>query len=166
MLRCLQTGTKNVTSLLSCEQQLPTVLKISCEVFLPLQRSWGKVIFLVACVKNSVHRGVPGQVHPRSGTSPIRYTLQQVHTPHGQVPPKAGTPPGQVHTPGRYTPHGQVHTHPRQVRPLPGTPPCQILRDTVNERAVCILLECILVLISMPCIRNQSELGFNILLYV
>ena len=24
-------------------------------------------------------------------------------------------------------------------------PPCQILRDTVNERAVCILLECILV---------------------
>ena len=38
------------------------------------QRSWGKVIFSVACVKNSVHRGVPGQV------SPGRYT------------PRAGTP--------------------------------------------------------------------------
>ena len=54
------------------------------------QRSWGKVIFSVACVKNSVHRGgVPGQVHP----------------------------------PGRYTPKA----------------------GTVSERAVRILLECILV---------------------
>ena len=154
MLRCLQTGTKNVTSLLSCEQQLPTVLKISCEVFLPLQRSWGKVIFLVACVKNSVHRGVPGQVHPRSGTPPIRYTLQQVHTPHGQVPPKAGTPPGQVHTPwagtppmGRYThtlggTSPQAGTHPGQVHPpwagthtpQVGTPPARYtpLPDTTR----------------------------------
>ena len=148
MLSCLQTGTKNVTSLLSCEQQLPTVLKISCEVFLPLQQSWGKVIFLVACVKNSVHGGVPGQVHPRSDTPPIRYTLQQVHTPHGQVPLR------QVHPLGRYTPHGQVHppwagTHtpwevhlPRQVHPpwagthtpQAGTPPARYtpLPDTTR----------------------------------
>ena len=67
------------------------------------QRSWGKVIFSVACVKNSVHteEGVPGQVHP----------------PPGQVPTWAHTPP-----PGMYPP-----------------PPM------VNERAVRILLECILI---------------------
>ena len=52
------------------------------------QRSWGKVIFSVACVKNSVHNGgVPGQVPPG------RYTP----LPPGQVPPLP---------PGRYTPLG------------------------------------------------------------
>ena len=157
------------------------------------QRSWGKVIFSVACAKNSVQGwGVPGQVpawqvHPLVGTPPGRYTpcsrytpgqvhsLWQVHPP-GQVPPPwAGTPPGQVHPPsgpppgkymplGRYTPRAgtspaQVHPlgryTPRQVPPWAGTPhrqvpltpplPHQILWDTVNEWAVRILLECILV---------------------
>ena len=66
------------------------------------QQSWGRVIFSVACVKNSVHGGStwagtpppPGRYIPQAGTSP-----RQVH-------PRAGThPPGQVHTPpGRYTP--------------------------------------------------------------
>ena len=51
----------------------------------PANEVWGKVIFSVACVKNSVHGGEylgrhpPGQVHP----------------------PRTGTPLGAVHT-GRY----------------------------------------------------------------
>ena len=52
-----------------------------------LQRSWGKVIFSVAYVKNSV----PGTPPP------------------GQVPPplRAGTPLGRYSPPGRYTPQGR-----------------------------------------------------------
>ena len=69
-------------------------------------------------------RGAPGQVHPR------------------QVPPAPGrhTPLGQVHPPGRYTPLGR-YTRSGQVHPSGR----YTLRDTVNERAVSILLECILV---------------------
>ena len=110
----------------------------------PANEVCGKVIFSVACVKNSVHGkgGVPrhvppGQVHP------------QVCTP-GRYTPQVGTP-WQVHPLGRYTPW-QVHlpwagTPPRQVHP-PGQvhPPEQyMLGDTGNKRAVRILLECILV---------------------
>ena len=104
------------------------------------QRSWGKVIFSVACVKNSVHGGstwagmppgryipwwvhTPWQVHP-SG----RYTSWKVHPQGGtpwQVHPPAGTPPG------RYTPPQQVHT-------WAGTHPWEqcMLGDTSNKRAV------------------------------
>ena len=73
------------------------------------QRGWGKVLFSVACVKNSVHgrRGVPGQV-----------------------------PRGQVHRPGRYTP-------------------------MVNERAVRILLECILVSVVLTSLRKQKGNNIN-----
>ena len=52
-----------------------------------------------------------------------------------QVPPQAGTPPWQV-TPPRQVPPGQV--------PPPNHSACW---DTVNKRAVRILLECILVLL-------------------
>ena len=122
------------------------------------QRSWGKVICSEAYVKNSVHRRgighmvhppgrytpwagthprqvpLPGRYTPWAGTHPLpgRHTPRQVH-PHGQVHPWAdthpwgATPPRQVHSPGRYPP-GQVHPPP-----------------LVNERAVRILLECILV---------------------
>ena len=103
----------------------------------------------------------PDQVHPPG----IRCT-------HGPGPPRPGTPPGtkytpqdQVHHPPgtRYTPQDQVHP-PDQVHhplgpgtpspPEPGTPPRpgtpsppeqSMLGDTVNVRAVRILLECNLV---------------------
>ena len=76
----------------------------------PANEVWGKVIFSVACVKNSVHGGGTW-----AGTPPARYT-----------------PPIQVHSPGSY----------------PRTPQEQcMLEDTGNKWAVCILLECILVLI-------------------
>ena len=83
----------------------------------PPQRSWGKVIFSEACVKNSVHRGVVSQ-----------HALQAA--------PWAGTPPpGRFTPPGKYTPLGQVHPLggryiPRQVTPWAGTPPTPM----VNER--------------------------------
>ena len=74
----------------------------------------------------------------QTGTSPAGTHPRQV--PPGQVhPPRAGTP----RWAGTSSP--QVHQPPRQVPPSRYTPR-QILRDTVNERAVCILLECILIL--------------------
>ena len=93
----------------------------------------------------------PGRYTP-AGTPPGRYTPQQVHPPAGtpliRYTPQAGTPrqvPLGRYTPWAGTPPGQVP--PGQVHPLwAGTPPQrQILRHTVNERTVCILLECILV---------------------
>ena len=107
------------------------MLSLKRNIFLPpANEVWGKVIFSVACVKNSVHGG---------GT-------------------RAGTPPGQVHPPGRYTPPRQVHPLGRytplgRYPPWAGTPPGQLhppreqcmLGDTGNKRAVRILLECILV---------------------
>ena len=75
----------------------------------------------------------PDQVHPLDQVHPpgTRYTSwNQVHPPD-QIPPGPGTPPGT-----RYTPHP----------PGPDTPPVQsMLSDTVNTRAVRILLECNLV---------------------
>ena len=84
--------------------------------------------------------------YPLAGTPP-----RQVHPPDRYPPSWAGTPrqvhpPAQVHPLGRYTP-------PWQVCPLAGTPPGQVhpipqcIWDTVNNRAVRIPLECILVLI-------------------
>ena len=77
----------------------------------PANEVWGKVIFSVECVKNSVHRGRSASVHA------------------GILPPssKAGHP-------------WQGDTLSIQI------PPVQcMLGDTVNKRAVCILLECNLV---------------------
>ena len=81
------------------------------------QRSWRKVISSEACVKNSVHGGVVSQHVP-----PDRH-------PPRQTPPWVDTTPGQTPPLGRHPPLGQP-------------PP---LTHKVNERAVRILLECILV---------------------
>ena len=132
------------------------------------QRSWGKVIFSVACVKNSVHRGgqylgryPPDWYTPQAGTHPLgRYIPSRAGTPQAGnpphwagtpqagAPPWAGTPPHrQVHPQGRYTPPRQVHP-PGRYTP-PGKYPLSreqfMLGDTGNNRAVRILLECILV---------------------
>ena len=109
------------------------------KLLLPPAKKLGKVIFSVACVKNSVHRGgVPG-----------RYPLGKFPPPRTGTP-RAGTPPGQVHPPGRYTPsrYPPYKGTPWQVPPRVVTPPRQIIRDPVNELAVRILLECILVSLS------------------
>ena len=68
------------------------------------QRSWGKVIFSQACVKNSVHRGLPEQ------------------TPLGRHPP-GQAPPGQVPPHGQAPPPGQAQPPGQAPPPLAGTPP-------------------------------------------
>ena len=96
------------------------------------QRSWGKVIFSQASVIPSatklgqgyIFTGVCDSVH-RGGSASVHAGIP--HTP----------PPG----PGRHPPR-------TRYPPGPGTPPPpeqSILGDTVNEQAVCILLECNLV---------------------
>ena len=66
------------------------------------------------------------------------------HSVHRGGSTWSGTPPGQVHLPeqvhppGRYTPLGRC-------TPWAGTPLISACWDTVNKRAVRILLECILV---------------------
>ena len=100
--------------------------------FYRLKRSFGQGnVFTGVC--HSVNRGgVPDQAHPprvQTGTPP---GTRQVHPPD-----QAGTHPGtrQVHTPG-----------PGRYPPGPGTPPGSSRpRNTVNDRPVRILLECILV---------------------
>ena len=56
----------------------------------------------------------------------------------GQVPPRQVYPPGQVHPVGRYTPSAGTP-------PLARYTPSNACWDTVNKRAIHILLECILV---------------------
>ena len=91
-------------------------------VFLPpTNKVWAKVIFSVACVKNSVHRGVTSSGTPRTGTP----------NPPGQVPP--GRYPLVLYPLGIYPPG---HVHPQDQ---------YMLGDMGNKRAVRILLECILV---------------------
>ena len=104
-----------------------------------------KVMFLQASVilstGGSTWSGTPplDQVHPpRTRCTPLGPSTPPLtrYTPQDQVHPQ--TRPGT--TPGPGTPH------PDQVHP-PGTPPPQsMLADTVNARAVRILLECNLVL--------------------
>ena len=102
----------------------------------PANEVWGKVIFSVACVKNSVHGGglpqcMLGYHTPYGTRHPPRPDIPLPSGPGStpdQAPPRADTPPG----PGT----------PRDQAPLPAQ--C-ILGDTVNKRAVCILLDCNLV---------------------
>ena len=66
------------------------------------QRSWGKVIFSVACVKNSVHMGGGGLPHCMLGHIPPRS-----RPPGSRPPPGADTAPGAVQV-GRYGNKGAV----------------------------------------------------------
>ena len=104
------------------------------------QRSWAKVIFSQACVKNSVHRGgglvgvclsacwdtPPDQAPPRDQADPPLDggTPPGWRTPPGtrQTPPDAGwrNPPGTRQTPLDGGPPGT-----RQTPPDGGTPPDQ-----------------------------------------
>ena len=86
---------------------------------------------------------VSDSVH-RCGGYLGRYT----HPHPLQVPPtpRAGTAPRQVHSP--------LQVPPRQVHPPGQVQPPRACRDTVNKRAVRILLECILV-------HSWFLLGYN-----
>ena len=92
------------------------------------QHSCGKLMFSQACVKNSVHR---------------RGCVSHACCPPGHECPQAHMPPGHAHS-SRHA-HLWAHMPPGTHTPTMHTP--QILRDAVNERAVRILLEYILVMI-------------------
>ena len=73
-----------------------------------------------------------------------RYPPGTRYIPLDQVqPPGADTPQDQVHPPTRYTPTWDQT--PPMGADTPPLPPARILGDTVNARAVSILLECNLV---------------------
>ena len=100
----------------------------------------------------------PGSRHPPEQTLPREQTPLQEQTPQADTPLGADTPqptphpPEQTHTPPQSRPPGSRHTPPRSRYPPEQTPPQNRhtppgsrLRNTVNERPVRILLECILV---------------------
>ena len=120
----------------------------------PANEVRGKVIFSVACVKNSVHRGEGGSASVHAGIPPPKAdtTPRSRHSPHGAgMPTQSRHPLGadtspmkQARQPRADTPWEQT---PPQEQTLPEqTPPVQcMLGDTVHKWAVCILLECNLV---------------------
>ena len=95
-------------------------------------RSCGKVMFLQLSVILFTGGGLP-------------QCMLGYHTPTRHPPPEQ-TPPWRRHPPGAGTPQSRhpQSRHPPQCR----DPPAQcMLRDTANKWAVCILLECNLVLL-------------------
>ena len=141
---------------------------ISYHIFTRRNEVLAKVIFLHLSVIHSVHRGEyltrpdtpprtrqvpPGTRHPPDQTPPPgpgRYPLGP-DTPPDQTPPQdqAGTPWDQT-PPGPDTPGTKHPPTPRPDTPQDQTPPPlprnSRLRNTVNDRPVRILLECILVI--------------------
>ena len=99
-------------------------------------------VFTGVC--DSVHRGVSASVHAGIPHPPSRH-------PPEQTPPREQTPPVSRHPLPRADTHTpeQTHTTPSpHSRNLPGQTPPQkqsMVGDTVNARAVRILLECNLV---------------------
>ena len=113
------------------------------------QRSWAKVMFLQASVILLTGGGVC--LSACWDTTPWEQTSPWEQTPLGPNPPEQTSPPEQTPPP---------RSNPPWSRPPPGSR----LRDTVNERPVRILLECILVRISVtvtfiPCPEHQHIVG-------
>ena len=147
------------------------VCRIFKERITARKRSLGQGnIFAPVCY--SVHRGPstwagtpwagtpnppPAGTPPRQVQPPGRYTPWQVH-PTGRYTPRQVQPLMQV-LPGRYTPWAGTppgrYTPPWAGTPVAGTPtlgrytPGNACWDTVNKRAVRILLECILVWVNV-----------------
>ena len=83
----------------------------------PGNEVWGKVIFSVACVKNSVHRGGSASVHAGIPPPP---------GPPGSRPPGTRHPPRTRHpTPLDQAPHPTPPQTRHPTPPRPGTPPEQ-----------------------------------------
>ena len=124
----------------------PSGLDTAIILLPPANEVWGKVIFSVACVKNSVHRGVclsacydtpPGADPSGADTPQSRHPLLE-QTPPGADPLGAGIPWEQT------PPEADTLLGADPPRADP-TPVQCMLGDTVNKPAVCILLECNLI---------------------
>ena len=123
--------------------------KVAITIYYRPQRSWAKVIFSQACVKNSVHRGgrvsasVHAGIHPPS-RPPKDQTPQRRHPPRAD-PPRADTPlgpgtppPEQTPTPRDQTPGADTHTSgtrhpPGQTPPRPDPPRDQTLDCSIRS---------------------------------
>ena len=119
------------------------------ELLPPANEVWGKIIFSVACVKNSVHRRRLSQCmlgyHPLGPDPPRSRPVTGSRSPPGADTPQEHTPLGADPPPQSRHPTGNRH-HPEADTPRADTPPSAVQEgDTVNKRAVCILLECNLV---------------------
>ena len=78
-------------------------------LLLPTNEVWGKVIFSLVCVKNSVHSGGSASVHAGSRPPP-----QEWRTPQDwRTPPKNGDPPKNGESPPR------MENPPRMETPQP-----------------------------------------------
>ena len=97
---------------------IPSIISSTSVFLLPVNEVWGKIMFL----------------HLSVILLTCQHAMGQTHTP--QIP--LGR-----HSPGRH-PFGR-NPPPRQTPPDKHPPTLWILRNTVNKRAVRILLECILV---------------------
>ena len=127
------------------------------------QRSWAKVIFSQACVKNSVHGGgfclsacwdaTPPSSPPGANTPPGSRPPGPDPPPWEQTPlsrpPQADPPRSRPPRPDprdqKRPPHTRPPPPPDPPHPRDQTLPRSRHQHTVNERPVHILLECILV---------------------
>ena len=98
------------------------------------RRSWGKAIFSETCVKNSVH--MEG-VHGKGGMHGGGHAWQGCAWQGACMEGRSVWQEGHAWQGGHVCQEGMHGMH---------AAPQQILRDMVNERAVRILVECILVL--------------------
>ena len=120
--RCVQIGKIIIFHTQKCYFRPMFKLNILLsKFFYSPQRSWDKVIFSEACVKNSVHRG--------EGSTPL---YAGIHPPEKRQAPPPGTR-GRHHPP----PGPEAGTHTVQ----------SMLGDTGNKWVVRIILECNLVLL-------------------
>ena len=126
-----------------------------CYFYRPQRRCGQGNVFTAVC--DSVYRGGSAKETPprRRPPLPRRPPPQEGGPPKKEAPPRRRHPPGE-HPPRRRPPKKET---PRRRHPPEGDtpqegdpprrrhPPPSRLRHTVNEWPVCILLECILVLV-------------------
>ena len=148
---------------------LLSLLSVGWSFYRP-QRSWGKVMFSQACVilftgeclpQCMLGYHPPGADTPQSRHIPLEQTPPPGsrhppcrHPPRADIPPQEQTPQRR-HSPGADTPVGTdtpwSRPPPQSRCPWEQTPPSPHptppLGDTVNARAVRILLECNLVIV-------------------
>ena len=106
---------------MGCMMLLHWINCMAKQLLPPANEVWGKVIFSVARVKNSVCRGEYLGRYPPGRYTPGRYTSLGRYTPQSRYPLGRYTPPEQVNPLGRYTPR-QAGTPRADTPPRAGTP--------------------------------------------
>ena len=136
-----------------------------CEgyVFTPVCQSFcSQGVCLSACWDTPLGPGTPLDQEPPWTRHPLGTDIPQSRHPRDQTPPRPGTPQSRCppeQTPPPTGPDTPQTRYPPSKHPPEQTPPPEqcMLGDTVNKRAVCILLECNLVTIN--CTREDNILA-------